>query len=181
MAMATASRYARALADLAFDPKRGADPESVAVELALFADALEASGDLRSVLLSPAVAPARKRAVVAQLAVQGGISALVRNFLCVVIDHRRTAILSEIREAFRALVYERMGMVEADISAARELPDGQREKVAAGLGRLTGKRVRCRFSVDEGLIGGVVARIGSTIYDGSVQGQLMALRRRLME
>jgi F-type H+-transporting ATPase subunit delta len=181
MAMATASRYARALADLAFDPKRGADPESVAVELALFADALEASGDLRSVLLSPAVAPARKRAVVAQLAVQGGISALVRNFLCVVIDHRRTAILSEIREAFRALTYERMGMVEADISAARELPAGQREKVAEGLGRLTGKRVRCRFSVDEGLIGGVVARIGSTIYDGSVQGQLMALRRRLME
>ena len=169
------------MAELAFDPKRGADPESVAVELALFADALEASGDLRSVLLSPAVAPARKRAVVAQLAVQGGISALVRNFLCVVIDHRRTAILSEIREAFRALVYERMGMVEADISAARELPDGQREKVAAGLGRLTGKRVRCRFSVDEGLIGGVVARIGSTIYDGSVQGQLKALRRKLME
>src|SRR5450759_2384500 len=125
MAMATASRYARALADLAFDPKRGADPQSVAGELALFAGALEASSDLRSVLISPAVAPARKRAVVAQLAKQGGISALVRNFLCVVVDHRRTAMLSEIGEAFRAIMYERMGMVEADISAARELPAGQ--------------------------------------------------------
>ena len=181
MAMATASRYARALADLAFDPKRGGNPESVAGELALFAEALEASSDLRSVLISPAVAPARKRAVVTQLAKQGGISGLVRNFLCVVVDHHRTAILSEIREAFRALMYERMGMVEADISAARELPAGQREKVAERLGRLTGKQVRCRFSVDEGLIGGVVARIGSTIYDGSVQGQLKVLRRKLME
>jgi F-type H+-transporting ATPase subunit delta len=181
MAMATASRYARALADLAFDPKQGVNPESVAGELALFAEALDASSDLRSVLISPAVAPARKRAVVTQLAKQGGISGLVRNFLCVVVDHRRTAILSEIREAFRALMYERMGMVEADISAARELPAGQREKVAERLGRLTGKQVRCRFSVDEGLIGGVVARIGSTIYDGSVQGQLKVLRRKLME
>jgi F-type H+-transporting ATPase subunit delta len=181
MAMATASRYARALADLAFDPKRGVDPESVAAELALFAGAIEASNDLRSVLLSPAVPPVRKRAVVAQLAELGGISPLVRNFLYVVIDHRRTAILSEIREAFRTLTYERMGMVEADISAARELPAGQREKVAEGLGRLTGKRVQCRFAVDQRLIGGVVARIGSTIYDGSVQGQLKALRRRLME
>jgi F-type H+-transporting ATPase subunit delta len=181
MPMATASRYARALADLAFDPKRAVDPQTVAAELALFSDALETSSDLRGVLLSPAVAPVRKRAVVAQLAVQGGISALVRNFLYVVIDHRRVAILSEIREAFRTLTFERMGMVEANISAARELPPGQREKVAAGLGRLTGKQVQCRFSVDEGLIGGVVARIGSTIYDGSVQGQLKALRRRLME
>ena len=166
---------------MAFDPKRGADPQSVAGEVVLFADALEASTDLRNVLISPAVAPARKRAVVAQLAKQGGISTLVRNFLWVVVDHRRTAMLSEIREAFRALMYERMGMVEADISAARELPAGQREKVAQGLGRLTGKRVQCRFSVDQGLIGGVVARIGSTIYDGSVQGQLKALRRKLME
>jgi F-type H+-transporting ATPase subunit delta len=181
MAMATASRYARALADLAFDPKRGVDPQSVAAELALFTEALDSSSDLRGVLISPAVAPARKRAVVSQLAKQGGISALVRNFLCVVIDHRRTAILSEIREAFRTLTYERMGMVEADVSAARELPPGQREKLAEGLGRLTGKQVQCRFSVDQSLIGGVVARIGSTIYDGSVQGQLKALRRRLME
>lgn len=181
MAMATASRYARALADLAFDPKRGADPQGVAGELSTFAEALEASSDLRSVLISPAVAPASKRAVVEQLARQSGISGLVRNFLYVVIDHRRTAILSEIGEAFRALTYERMGMVEADISAARELPAGQREKVAEGLGRLTGKQVQCRFSVDQSLIGGLVARIGSTIYDGSVQGQLKALRLKLME
>jgi F-type H+-transporting ATPase subunit delta len=181
MAMAAASRYARALADLAFDPKRGVNPENVAGELALFAGAIETSSDLRSVLLSPAVAPARKRAVVAQLAVQGGISGLVRNFLYVLIDHRRIAMLPEIREAFRTLTFERMGMVEANVSAAREVPAGQREKVAERLGRLTGKRVQCRFAVDQSLIGGMVARIGSTIYDGSVQGQLKVLRRKLME
>jgi F-type H+-transporting ATPase subunit delta len=181
MALAAASRYARALADLALDPARKVDPESVAVELGLLVETLAASPELRSVLVSPAVAPARKRAVIARLAEPAGVSKLVRNFLCVVIDHRRTALLPEIRQAFRALLDERMGMLEAGITAARVLDAEERDRVTERLGRMTGKRVRCGFEVDEGLIGGMLARIGSTIYDGSVRGQLSVLRRRLTE
>jgi F-type H+-transporting ATPase subunit delta len=181
MALAGASKYARALADLALDPKHAVDPESLGNELACFEEALEESAELRNVLLSPAVPPARKRAVVTRLASQAGLSKLVRNFLCVVIDHRRVTLLPEIRKAFRALTYERMGMIEAEIVGACDLPPEQRERVAQSLGRMTGKQVRCRFEVDNRLIGGLVAKIGSTTYDGSVQGQLDGLRRRLME
>jgi F-type H+-transporting ATPase subunit delta len=181
MALAAASRYARALADLALAPARGLDPEIVAGELAVFEQALAGSTGLHNVLLSPAVTPARKRAVVARLASGAGLSRLVTNFLFVLIDHRRTAMLPEIRRAFRSIIDERMGAVEAEVAAARELTDEQRGQVALQLGRLTGKKVRCRFAVAEALIGGMTARIGSTIYDGSVRGQLEALRRRLTD
>jgi len=90
-------------------------------------------------------------------------------------------MLAEIREAFQALIDERTGAAEAEVKAARELAPAERESIALSLGRMTGKRVRCKFSVEESLIGGLLTRIGSTIYDGSVRGQLGALGRRLAE
>ena len=72
-----------------------------------------------------------------------------------------------------------MGLVRADVTSARDLTDEQQRAVQAELGRLTGKRIRMEYAVDPELIGGLVARIGSTVYDGSVRGQLDALRRRL--
>jgi len=181
MALAVASRYARALADLVLDPAGGLPPERAIAELAAFEQLVGGSGDLRNVLLSPAVSPARKRAVVARLAGQLETSRLVRNFLYVIMDHRRTAMLAEIGEAFQSLIDERTGAAEADVTAARELTPAERESVAMRLGSMTGKRVRCKFSVEESLIGGLLTRIGSTIYDGSVRGQLGALGRRLAE
>ncbi|RPI10929.1 MAG: ATP synthase F1 subunit delta [Acidobacteriales bacterium] len=181
MAQAAASRYARALADLVLDPARGLSPETAAGELAVFEGAMAGSSELGNVLLSPAVTPARKRAVIARLGSAMGMSRLVRNFLYVVIDHRRTALLPEIRTAFQALIDERTGALEAGVDAARELPGQQKDHVTARLSQLTGKKVRCKFAVDESLIGGMLARIGSTIYDGSVRGQLEALRRRLTD
>jgi F-type H+-transporting ATPase subunit delta len=181
MALAVASRYARALADLVLDPHKGLAPEAAAAELAAFEQVMAASPDLRNILLSPAVAAARKRAVVGRLSEALGISRLVRNFLYILIDHRRTPLLTEVREAFQSVIDERTGAVEAGVSTARPLTDQQRQAVVRCLAALTGKRVRCRFSLEEELIGGAVTRIGSTIYDGSVRGQLDALRRRLTE
>ena len=181
MAMAVASKYARALADLVVDPAHGLDPQTAVDELAALERMVSGSAELRNILLSPAVPPPRKRAVVARLAGELNVSRLVRNFLYVIIDHRRTAMLGEIRQAFQALIDERTGWVEAEITVARELGGGDRETVALRLGRLTGKKVRCKFVMNDGLIGGMVARIGSTIYDGSVRGQLETLRLRLTE
>ena len=181
MALAVASRYARALADLVLDPSRGLPPEHAVAQIAAFEQLAGASRDLQGVLLSPAVTPARKRAVVERLTSQLGMSRLVRNFLFVIIDHRRTAMLTEIRAAFEALIDERTGAAEADVKSARTLGAAERDGVALSLGRMTGKRVRCKFSVEESLIGGLVARIGSTIYDGSVRGQLDALGRKLTD
>ena len=74
---------------------------------------------------------------------------------------------------------ERLGFARAEVSSPRELTETQRGAINSQLDRITGKRIRMRFSVDPTLIGGVVARIGSTVYDGSVRGQLQTLGRRL--
>jgi F-type H+-transporting ATPase subunit delta len=180
MASAIASRYARALVDLAMAPASGIDPRAVTAELEAFENAVAASPDLRQVLQSPAVSPARKRALVTRLAGPLGVSRIVRNFLCVVVDRRRTRLLPEMRQAFQAIVDERFGIARADVASAREMSAEQRAALSSQLAALTGRRVECRFEVDGGLIGGAVARIGSTIYDGSVRGQLAALRRELV-
>jgi F-type H+-transporting ATPase subunit delta len=108
-----------------------------------------------------------------------GVSDLVRRFLIVVVDHRRVALLGDISEAFETVMDERLGVVRADVSSARDLTPAQRTEVIAELARITGKNARARFSIQEDLIGGVTARIGSTVYDGSVRGQLEVLRQQL--
>lgn len=180
MAKAVALRYARALADLAFDPGRAVDPASVANELSMFQGALAASGELRNILLSPAVPAARKRAVVGRICEGAGICRLVRNFLHVVVDHRRIRIFDEIRDAYQSEVNARLGLVEAEVRTARPLKPERQARVLEGLEAVTGKRVRPNYGVDPELIGGAMVRIGSRVYDGSVRGQLEALRRRLM-
>lgn len=179
MARAAAARYARALADIATAPGAEADPRGVAEELSAFEAALASSADLRNILLSPAVAPARKRAVVGRIGASLALSRLVRNFLFVVIDHRRIEMLGQIRAAYEAALDERLGVARADITSAAGLTEAERQAIAAQLGRLSGRRIRPEFAVDAALIGGVSAKIGSTIYDGSVRGRLQALRRKM--
>ena len=107
------------------------------------------------------------------------LSRISLNFLYVLIDHRRIAALSGIIDSFELIVDERLGFARAEVSAARYLAEPQRAALTSVLERLTGKRIRMRFAVDQRLIGGVVARIVSTVYDGSVRGQLASLGRRL--
>jgi F-type H+-transporting ATPase subunit delta len=175
MPNALAFRYARALADAA----SAAEVQAVTGDLLTFESTLEASPDLRTALQSPAVPPARKRAVVGRLAKALSLSSLARRFLMVLIDHRRMAIVGGVREAFEAVMDERLGVARVDVVSARELTPAQRSAIAAEVGRVTGKQARAQFSIREDLIGGVVARVGSTVFDGSVRGQLEALKRRL--
>jgi F-type H+-transporting ATPase subunit delta len=176
---ALASRYASALVDVATGPKSGVDPHQLLRELRGFEEVLAASAELRTALTSPSVPPARKRAVVGGIGEKLGITRVARNFLFVLTDHRRIAMLTEVLEAFDLLSDERLGFTRAEISSARELDQRQRDAVWQEFERRTGKKVRMRFSVDRGLLGGLVARIGSTVYDGSVRGQLQALGKRL--
>lgn len=179
MALAAASRYAKALVDLATAPGAAVGPRQVVDQLRAFEAALASSVELRLVLLSPAVPPARKRAVVGRIGETLGLARLVRNFLFVVIDHRRIEHVGEIRAAFETVLDERLGVVRADVASAVPLTQAEQQAVAAQLTRLSGKRVRAEFAVDGALIGGVTAKVGSTIYDGSVRGQLETLRRKL--
>jgi F-type H+-transporting ATPase subunit delta len=176
---AVATRYANALADVVTAAGSPVRPQDAVAELHAFESALDASTELQNALATPAVPAGRKRAVVGRIAEILKLSRISRNFLYVLIDHRRIAALSGIIHSFELMVDERLGFARAEVSAAREMAEPQRAVLNAGLERLTGKRIRMRFAVDEGLIGGVVARIGSTVYDGSVRGQLASLGRRL--
>jgi F-type H+-transporting ATPase subunit delta len=176
---AVATRYASALADVVTGSGSPLRPEAAVSELRAFESALQASPELQNALISPAVPASRKRAVVGRIADALKLSRISRNFLFVLIDHRRIASLSAVIHSFELIVDERLGFARAEVSSARELTENQRAALSAELERLTGKRIRMRFAVDESLIGGAVARIGSTVYDGSVRGQLASMGRRL--
>lgn len=176
---AVATRYANALADVVSPGTSTIRPEDALKELRSFEDALGESAELRNALISPAVPVGRKRVVVGRIGDRLQISPIVRNFLFVLVDHRRVGLLTEILHSFELIMDERLGFARAEISSARELTEAQRAALNTQLAQLTGKQVRMRFSVDEALIGGAVARIGSTVYDGSVRGQLQTLGRRL--
>ena len=176
---AVATRYAKALADVTTGAPGALRPEDALSQLRAFEGALDASKELQNALVTPAVASGRKRAVVGRLADLLKLSPIARNFLFVLIDHRRIALLGAILHSFELIVDERLGFARAEVSAPRELTETQRAAINAQLEKITGKRIRTRFAVDPALIGGVVARIGSTVYDGSVHGQLQTLGRRL--
>jgi F-type H+-transporting ATPase subunit delta len=176
---AVANRYAKALADVVTAPASAVRTEDCLAELRAFEATLAASPALRNALDTPAVPVGRKRAVVGRIADILQPSRITRNFLFVLVDRRRIAQLPVIIQSFEMIAEERLGFARAEVSAARELSESQRSALEKELERLTGKRIRMRLAVDGALIGGVVARIGSTVYDGSVRGQLSGLGRQL--
>jgi F-type H+-transporting ATPase subunit delta len=175
---AAATRYSNALADVVTAAGSTLAPPVALVELRSFEGAL-ASAELRNALITPAVPPSRKRAVAGRVADILKLSRITRNFLFVLIDHRRIAEFSDVVNAFEQILDERLGFARAQVASARELTAEQRAALTAALEKASDKRLRAQFAVDDSLIGGVVARIGSTVYDGSVRGQLQALKRRL--
>jgi F-type H+-transporting ATPase subunit delta len=175
---AVASRYARALADAVTGGKM-AGADQVEDQLKGFLGLMQESADLRNVLTSPAVKPKQKKSLVETLGGKLGFSILARNFLFVLVDHKRIPLLHEILSLFRAEMDERQGMVQADVTSAAPLNDSERSSLEAALARRTGKKVRATYKVDAALIGGLVTRVGSTVYDGSVREQLQILRAKL--
>jgi F-type H+-transporting ATPase subunit delta len=179
MASAVANRYARALVDIVMAPGSPLQPEDALAQLRGVEGLLQESQELRTALATPAIQTSRKRAVMADLLARIGGSPLIRNFIYVVINHRRIGIIGDIREAFELQLDERLGFVRAEVSSAAPLDAPQSAGLESELSKLTGKRMRLRFDVDPELLGGVVARIGSTVYDGSVRGELRQLGRKL--
>jgi F-type H+-transporting ATPase subunit delta len=179
MLSVAATRYARALVDVVTAPGSKADSARVLRELRLVESLMGESATLKTALASPAVAPSRKRAVMRRLLEPMNVDEKVRNFVYVVIDHRRAGDFPSIVDAFELLLDERMGLVAADIRSARDLSDTQRSAIETQVSRLAGKKAKLKFSTDPALIAGVVARVGSTVYDGSVRGQLERLRTKL--
>ncbi len=127
----------------------------------------------------PALNAEVKRQVIEKIAAKMNIDTAVRNFIYLLVDHRRTEMLAEIQQAFRAELNARLGIVEAEVTSARELSAAEKKELTAVLEKRTGKKIEARFQEDEALLGGAIVRLGSTIYDGSVRDQLDRLREQL--
>ena len=179
MPAAVASRYARALVDVVLAPASQLEPGRVREDLRSFEQALAGSTELANALQSPAVTRSRKRAVIARLGQPLGITGVAKNFLFVLIDHRRMAELSSIIAAFEKLVDERLGILQVEVTSAQELKQPQQDDLVRQLAAMTGKKIVLNLRTDNDLVGGLVVRLGSTVYDGSVRGQLEALGREL--
>lgn len=173
---AVASRYAAALADAALDE---GNAERVRGDLAAFVGAFDESPELRNVLETPSVPPELRRKIVDELSKRMGLSTAVRNFVFLLVDHRRTEMLREIQQAFHQALNARLGIADADVTSARELSAEERRELTAALERRTGKKIEARFHRDASLLGGAVVRVGSVVYDGSVREQLTRLREQL--
>jgi F-type H+-transporting ATPase subunit delta len=177
---AVSSRYARALADVITDAHL--DASKAVAQLYSLAAAFEESRPLREVWESPIVPVEQKRKLLDALTARLGVTdRQVRNFIAVLIDQDRINLLAEIAPKVEAELNARTGRVDAEIVSARELAPEQRAELLAEISRLTGKTVLPRYATDEKLLGGVTVRVGSTIYDGSVRGQLQRIRQQLSE
>ncbi len=179
MAAALPTHYARALVDAVFAPKLGMAPQAAVEQLRSIETLMSGSKDLERVLLSPAVLKARKAAVISKLADELGLDRLIRNFVLVVVSHRRTKELTAIRREFEILVDERLGWIPAQIASARELKPAQKEEIERALGKKLGKFIRAHYKVDPELLAGVRAHVASREYDASLRGKLENMRQTL--
>jgi F-type H+-transporting ATPase subunit delta len=172
-----ASTYARAFADVVLSAHLDAD--RAVGGLREIAGLLAESADLRRVWENPAVPAEQKRRLLDAIVQREGIERHARNLVAVLIDHRRVQFLGRIVEQLKKELDARMGFAEAHITSARELGDTEKRALEAQIEKATGKKVRAQFGLDASLLGGAVVRVGSTIYDGSVKGQLEKIREAI--
>lgn len=173
--------YARAFADVVMTKGSALDPAQMLQELHGIEALLKESDPLRRVLENPSIASEDKRAVLDALSKRLGTTRQVRNFVAVLMDHRRLPLFTEILKQLEEELDSRLGFAEAQVSSARQLEDPEKQMLEAEIAKMTGKKVRARYERDASLLGGAVVQVGSTIYDGSVKGQLERIREQLVD
>jgi F-type H+-transporting ATPase subunit delta len=171
-------RYAHAFASVAASSHL--DTAAAQQQLRDFSGTLAGSRELREVLMDPSIPNEQKLKVLDAIAGRIGMFPQVRNFLAVIMEHQRLAELDEILTEYHAIADEQSNLTEADITSARPLNDQDRAELEARVAKLAGGRVRATYYQDANLLGGVVVRIGSTVYDGSIRAQLQQLKQKLV-
>lgn len=172
-----ARRYASALADVAIAVGEGREIQE---ELNTWESMIASSNELRQVVDSPTITLDEKRRVLNKLIERVRPRPTTANFIQVLLQNHRLGQLAAINQRFAQVLDERSGVVAATVTTARAMDGTSQDTLRANLAALTGKKVRLLFETDEELIGGLVTRIGSTIYDGSVRNQLQQAKERLM-
>jgi F-type H+-transporting ATPase subunit delta len=174
----SAHRYARALEVAAADETEFA---RLVGEVGTAARIVAADATVEAALTNPAIEPGRKKGLLETLGSAAGFSPRTTLFLGVLADHGHLSLLGEVAEAAGSILDRRRGIAEAEVTSATPLPPETTERVRQALEQATGRKVRISVRTDPSLIGGIVARVGSTVFDGSVQARLDALRAQLAE
>jgi len=172
-----ARRYAAALADVV---TKSGDTSSIQTELKTWETMMDSNSDLREVFNNPSIQQASKEKVLESLIERAKPTKTTANFLRVLLRNGRIADISQINNKFASVLEERSGGVSAQITSARPLSEAQQSEIKINLEKMTGKRISPSFATDETIIGGVVTRIGSTVYDGSVKTQLENLKQQMI-
>ena len=167
-----ARRYAAALADVAIP--RG-EEQKVKAEIEFWASLSESNSQLKEVFANPTVPYDQKRRLLKELIAKTAVSETTGAFLQVLLQNQRLGQLKDVAERYSQILDQRAGVVAAHVTTARPVPEDQKNALRQVLGQLTGSTVRLQFETDESIIGGLVARIGSTVFDGSVEMQLQRL------
>ena len=174
-----AARYARALLDVALKEK--IDLAKVETDLVEFAALLEQQKALSKVLLNPAVPAARKRGVVAALTARTRPEGVVVKVLALLAERDRLALLPDLVAAYRDRFLDHQKVVRAEVVTATPLAPERARQIERSLAQATGRTVTMSVRIDPSIVGGIVARVGGTVYDGSVVRQLARLKERLTE
>ena len=171
------SVYARALTDVVID--RRLDANRIASELQSISGVLQESSELRTIWDSPSVAWEQKLNVLDAIARRIGLLPQIRNFVAVLIDNRRIHAFDEIAKQAIAQINNELGLADAEIVSARDLTAEEKRKLESQVKKVTGKTLRVSYAIDSKVIGGALVKVGSTVYDGSVRGQLQKIREHL--
>jgi F-type H+-transporting ATPase subunit delta len=170
-------RYARALLDVA--AKEHADLEQVEHDLSEFVNLFTQHPTLAKALFNPAVPVPRKRAAVGALLAQARLSPILSKLLALLADRDRLVLLPDLLAAYRDRLLDYQHVVRAEVTTAAPIDARRMEAIRSSLAKVTGRTVTMATKVDSSIIGGLVARIGSTVYDGSVTRQLERMKERL--
>lgn len=171
-----ARRYASALADVVIERD---ETDNVLAELRGWEEMIVSNPPLLESFTNPTIAYEQKRKLLNELISRTKVLSTTANFLSVLLKNQRLAELPRVNAKLSQILDERAGMVSAEVTSARPVPEPTIAELEKKLGQLTGKKVRLTFGTDESLLGGIVTRIGSTIYDGSVRNQLMRMGEEL--
>jgi F-type H+-transporting ATPase subunit delta len=172
-----ARRYATALADVV---SKTGDVATVRNELKTWEEMIAGNPDLRSAFSNPAIQHLDKEAVLNSLIAKTNPSRTTANFLRILLKNDRLVDLKEINVKFDSVLEERSGTVAARVTSARDLSEEEKAALRANIERLTGRQVNLSYEINEAIIGGVVTRVGSTVYDSSIKTQLENLRQELI-
>ena len=177
---AAAGRYARAIFDVAL--KEGIDIEKAQADLQQFVDLFAAHPVLSSTLGNPAIPASKKKALVSALVTRAGnLTPVVSKVILLLADRDRLLLLPDILRIYRERVMDHQKVIRGDVTTAVPIADEKIRALEQGLQKATGRTVILESKVDPSIIGGVITRLGSTVYDGSVTSQLQKMRQALLE